>query len=59
MGVREPDDESVDRSWEGFSMFKRRFNGTPIRHPGTFDLVLDPTWHRLREFRERVRGTMP
>jgi peptidoglycan pentaglycine glycine transferase (the first glycine) len=57
-GVREPDDESVDASWEGFSMFKRRFGGTPVRHPGTFDLVLDPTWHRLRELRERLRGAV-
>lgn len=55
-GVREPDDDSVDPSWEGFSLFKRRFNGTPLRHPGTFDLVLDPTWHRLRQLRERVRS---
>lgn len=58
-GVREPDDESVDASWEGFSMFKRRFGGTPVRHPGTFDLVLDPTWHRLRELRGRLRSTTP
>jgi lipid II:glycine glycyltransferase (peptidoglycan interpeptide bridge formation enzyme) len=55
-GVREPDDETVDPSWEGFSLFKRRFGGDPLRHPGTFDIVIDPTWNRLRDWRERVLG---
>jgi len=55
-GVRERDDETVDPSWEGFSLFKRRFGGTPLRHPGTFDLVIDPTWDRIRDWRERVRS---
>jgi lipid II:glycine glycyltransferase (peptidoglycan interpeptide bridge formation enzyme) len=57
-GVREQDDETVDASWEGFSVFKRRFGGVPVRHPGTFDLVLDPTWHRMRDLRERVRSLL-
>jgi len=56
-GVREPGDDSVDASWEGFSLFKRRFGGVPIRHPGTFDLVIDPAWNRLRDIRERFRAT--
>ena len=57
-GVREPDDETVDASWEGFSVFKRRFGGTPLRHPGTIDLVVDPTWHRIRDWRERLRSRL-
>jgi len=55
-GVREPDDETVDDSWEGFSLFKRRFGGDPLRHPGTFDVIIDPTWNRVRDWRERLRG---
>jgi lipid II:glycine glycyltransferase (peptidoglycan interpeptide bridge formation enzyme) len=55
-GVREPGDDTVDESWEGFSLFKRRFEGRPLRHPGTFDMVIDPTWNRLRDLRERLRG---
>lgn len=57
-GVREPDDPSVDPAWEGFSLFKRRFLGTPLRHPGTFDIVIDPRWNRLRDLRERFRGSL-
>jgi peptidoglycan pentaglycine glycine transferase (the first glycine) len=57
-GVREPDDQSVDEAWEGFSLFKRRFEGEPLRHPGTFDMVIDPTWNRIRDVRERLRGIL-
>jgi lipid II:glycine glycyltransferase (peptidoglycan interpeptide bridge formation enzyme) len=57
-GVREPDDETVDPTWEGFSLFKRRFNGQPLRHPGTFDMIIDPTWNRIRDIRARIRGTL-
>jgi lipid II:glycine glycyltransferase (peptidoglycan interpeptide bridge formation enzyme) len=57
-GVREPDDDTVDASWEGFSVFKRRFNGAPLRHPGTFDIIIDPTWNRIRDLRERLRGSL-
>ena len=57
-GVREPDDETVDVSWEGFSVFKRRFRGEPLRQPGTFDVVVDPTWHRIRDWRERLRSLL-
>jgi peptidoglycan pentaglycine glycine transferase (the first glycine) len=53
-GVREEGDESVDPSWAGHSSFKTRFGGQPLRHPGTFDLVVDPFWYRLRAARERL-----
>ena len=53
-GVRERDDPTVKEAWEGFSLFKRRFGGTPVRHPGTFDLVIDPFWHAVRDIRERL-----
>ncbi|HEX2141941.1 MAG TPA: peptidoglycan bridge formation glycyltransferase FemA/FemB family protein [Candidatus Limnocylindria bacterium] len=53
-GVVEPDDPEADPAWKGFSDFKRTFGGTPLRHPGLFDLVTDPFWYRLRAARERV-----
>jgi peptidoglycan pentaglycine glycine transferase (the first glycine) len=54
-GVREPGDDTVDPSWEGFSLFKRRFLGTPLRHPGTFDIIIDTRWNQIRDLRERIR----
>jgi lipid II:glycine glycyltransferase (peptidoglycan interpeptide bridge formation enzyme) len=53
-GVVEPDDSAADPAWRGFSDFKRTFGGTPLRHPGLFDLVTDPVWYRLRAARERL-----
>jgi lipid II:glycine glycyltransferase (peptidoglycan interpeptide bridge formation enzyme) len=57
-GVVEPDDPTADPAWEGFSAFKRTFGGRPLRHPGTFDLVLDPFWYRLRDLREAARARL-
>lgn len=54
-GVAESDD-GAPGSWSGFSAFKRRFGGTPLRHPGTFDLVIDRFWYTIRDLRERGRG---
>jgi lipid II:glycine glycyltransferase (peptidoglycan interpeptide bridge formation enzyme) len=53
-GVAEPGDPTSDPSWAGFSAFKRKFDGRPLRHPGTFDLVIDPVWWWIREARERL-----
>jgi len=55
-GVAEADDAAADDAWAGFSSFKRKFDGQPLRHPGTFELVIDPVWYRLRALRERVGG---
>ena len=54
-GVVEPDDTDADQSWAGFSAFKRQFGGTPLRHPGTYDLVISPLWNTIRDLRERIR----
>lgn len=53
-GVTEPDDTHADPAWKGFSDFKRTFGGTPLRHPGLFDLVTDPFWYRIRGLRDRL-----
>ena len=55
-GVVEPGDPEAEAEWAGFSGFKRQFGGQPLRHPGTFDLVIDPLFYRLRDLRERIRG---
>ena len=55
-GVIEPGEASADADWAGFSAFKRQFGGEPLRHPGTFDLVVDPLFSRPRALADRVRG---
>jgi lipid II:glycine glycyltransferase (peptidoglycan interpeptide bridge formation enzyme) len=54
-GVVEVDDEAKHPDAAGYSRFKRKFGGRMLRHPGTFDLVVDPLWYRLRDVRERLR----
>ena len=54
-GVVEPGDAAAEPGWAGFSLFKRGFGGSPLRHPGTFDLVLSPAWYAIRDLRERLR----
>ncbi len=55
-GVVEADEEAAQPDAAGYSRFKRKFGGRSLRHPGTFDLVIDPIWYRLRDLRERLRG---
>jgi len=53
-GVDDPEDPRQDASWAGFGAFKRRFGGADVRHPGTFDLVVDRGWWLIRDLRERL-----
>ena len=57
-GVVEPGASEGAGDWAGFSAFKRRFGGQPIRHPGTFDLVIDPVWYLVRNARERLAARL-
>ncbi len=34
-------------SWEGFSRFKRSFNGEEMTSPGTFDFIYIPMWYSV------------
>ena len=52
-GVAEAGDASADPEWAGFSLFKRGFGGERLTHPGAMDMVLSPSWYRLRDWRER------
>lgn len=54
-GVAETDDPGADPAWVGFSHFKRLFDGTRLRHPGTFDLVVNRPWDAVRRGREQLR----
>jgi peptidoglycan pentaglycine glycine transferase (the first glycine) len=52
-GVAEADDATADPEWTGFSLFKRGFGGVSLTHPRAMDLVVSPSWYRLRDWRER------
>jgi peptidoglycan pentaglycine glycine transferase (the first glycine) len=52
-GVVEPDDPDAKPEWKGFSDFKRTFGGTPLRHPGLYDLVTNRLWYAARTVKQR------
>jgi lipid II:glycine glycyltransferase (peptidoglycan interpeptide bridge formation enzyme) len=57
-GVSEGSDPNAEEGWAGFSLFKSRFGGTPLDHPGTFDRVIDrPLW-LVRETREALSSAV-
>jgi lipid II:glycine glycyltransferase (peptidoglycan interpeptide bridge formation enzyme) len=55
-GVVDPDDPSADPSWQGYSLFKRKFGGRPLRHPGVYEMVMDRPRALVRDLRDRLRG---
>jgi lipid II:glycine glycyltransferase (peptidoglycan interpeptide bridge formation enzyme) len=55
-GVVEPDDQTADPAWKGFSDFKRTFGGTPLRHPGLYDLVTNRFWYTTRRLAQSIRS---
>lgn len=55
-GIHDERDAGADASWLGFTRFKRQFARTELRHPGTFDLVVDPLLYRVRDWRERLKS---
>lgn len=54
-GVVEAADEATEPDAAGYSRFKRKFGGAPLRHPGTFDIVTAPAWYLVRDLHERLR----
>ena len=55
-GVVDPDDPTADPSWQGYSLFKRKFGGRPLRHPGVYEMVMDRPRALVRDLRDRLRG---
>lgn len=42
-----PEGAGRDHPWAGFTEFKRRFRGTVVQRPGTWEIVLRPVPHKL------------
>ena len=55
-GVVDADDPTADPSWQGYSLFKRKFGGRAVRHPGVFEMVVDRPRVLVRDLRDRLRG---
>ncbi len=45
----------VNHNWAGLTVFKKNFGGEEVRHSDFFDLVTQPFWYRLYNFKKRLR----
>ena len=52
--VFSPDDAPDDHPWKGFTAFKKTFNGTEVKHAGTYDIVLSPFKYHLYQIIRKV-----
>lgn len=53
-GIATEDNEH--KSWDGLTLFKKKFGGKEIRHCDFFDIVVRPNWYRLYTFRKRLKN---
>ena len=44
--------KKIYRGWDGLTIFKKNFGGMEITHSDLFDLVVQPFWYRLYNFRK-------
>ncbi len=49
-------EEDTNHSWDGLSLFKKRFGGEELKHSDFFDAVLSPFWYHLYNLRKRIRN---
>jgi len=48
--------DRAHKSWDGLTLFKKKFGGKEIRHCDFFDIVVCPFWYRLYTFRKRLKN---
>lgn len=48
-------ENKIYNGWDGLTIFKKKFGGKEITHSDFFDMVANPFWYRLYNFRKRVK----
>ncbi len=46
---------SSGRSMESLTIYKKKFGGQEIRHSDFFDVIINPFWYHLYNFRKRIK----
>jgi len=49
------DENKIYKGWEGLTNFKKKFGGKKIIHSDFFDIVVNPFWYYLYNFRKLVK----
>lgn len=48
-------ENNIYKGWDGLTIFKKKFNGEEIIHSDFFDVVINPFWYHLYNFRKRLK----
>lgn len=48
-------DSDVYKGWDGLTTFKMKFGGKEIKHSDFFDLIVNPFWYYLYNFRKYIK----
>jgi len=48
-------DDKTYKGWDGLTSFKKKFGGEEVRHSDFYDLILNPLWYYLYNFRKFVK----
>lgn len=43
------------KGWDGLTVFKKKFGGTEMAHSDFFDIVINPFWYQLYNFRKYIK----
>jgi lipid II:glycine glycyltransferase (peptidoglycan interpeptide bridge formation enzyme) len=43
------------RGWDGLTAFKKKFGGNEVRHSDFYDIVIQPFWYHIYNFRKRMK----
>ena len=50
-------ESAAHKSWDGLTSFKKKFGGEELQHSTFFDIVADPLWYNIYNFRKYLKKT--
>ena len=53
-GIEDPE-KKLYKSWEGITEFKKKFGGEILEHSDLYDVVVEPLWYFLYNFRKLIK----
>ncbi|MEX0918906.1 MAG: peptidoglycan bridge formation glycyltransferase FemA/FemB family protein [Candidatus Paceibacterota bacterium] len=48
-------ENKIYKGWDGLTIFKKKFGGQEVTHSDFFDLIVNPFWYYLYNFRKRIK----
>jgi lipid II:glycine glycyltransferase (peptidoglycan interpeptide bridge formation enzyme) len=48
-------DNDAHKGWEGLTIFKKKFGGYEVAHADFYDVVTQPVWYHVYNFRKLIK----